>query len=156
MLEFVQSAPITQWLDMWRRGDQSALEKLTPYVYDELRRLADAYLRNERRDHTLQATALVHEAYLRLHAVRDIEWKSRGQFVAMAAQMMRRILVDHARKHSAVKRGAGNYTLPIERAENVSPKIETDLVALDEALENLALQFPRQAQVFELLFFGGL
>ncbi|HYW73943.1 MAG TPA: sigma-70 family RNA polymerase sigma factor [Pyrinomonadaceae bacterium] len=156
MLEFVQSAPITEWLEKWSRGDASALEKLTPYVYDELRRLADAYLRNEREDHTLQATALVHEAYLRLHNVRDIEWKSRGQFVGLAAQTMRRILVDHARKHSAAKRGAGEFKLPLDRAENVGPNADTDLVALDEALDKLATEFPRPAQVVELLFFGGL
>ena len=156
MLEFVQSAPITQWLDMWSRGDEAALEKLTPYVYDELRRLADAYLRNERPDHTLQATALVHEAYLRLHTVRDIEWKGRGQFVALAAQTMRRILVDHARKHSAAKRGDGAFKLPLERIERASSPVDTDLVALDEALDQLAADFPRQAQVVELLFFGGL
>jgi RNA polymerase sigma factor (TIGR02999 family) len=141
---------------MWSRGDEAALEKLTPYVYDELRRLADAYLRNERPDHTLQATALVHEAYLRLHTVRDIEWKGRGQFVALAAQTMRRILVDHARKHSAAKRGDGAFKLPLERIERASSPIENDLVALDEALDQLATDFPRQAQVVELLFFGGL
>jgi RNA polymerase sigma factor (TIGR02999 family) len=156
MLEFVQSAPITQWLALWSRGDQTALEKLTPYVYDELRRLADAYLRNERSDHTLQATALVHEAYLRLHNVRDIEWKGRGQFVALAAQTMRRILVDHARKHSAAKRGDGAFKLPLERIERAGSQVDTDLVALDEALDRLAAEFPRQAEVVELLFFGGL
>lgn len=156
MLDFVQSAPITQWLDMWSRGDESALEKLTPYVYNELRRLADAYLRNERSGHTLQATALVHEAYLRLHNVRDVEWKSRGQFVALAAQTMRRILVDHARKHSAAKRGDGAFKLPLERIERASSPVDTDLVVLDEALGKLAEEFPRQAQVVELLFFGGL
>jgi RNA polymerase sigma factor (TIGR02999 family) len=141
---------------MWSRGDEAALEKLTPYVYDELRRLADAYLRNERPDHTLQATALVHEAYLRLHTVRDVEWKGRGQFVALAAQTMRRILVDHARKHSAAKRGDGAFKLPLERIERASSPVENDLVALDEALDQLAADFPRQAQVVELLFFGGL
>jgi RNA polymerase sigma factor (TIGR02999 family) len=156
MLEFVQSAPITKWLDMWSRGDESALEKLTPYVYDELRRLADSYLRNERSDHTLQATALVHEAYLRLQNVRDVEWKGRGQFVALAAQTMRRILVDHARKHSAAKRGDGAFKLPLDRIERASSPVDTDLVALDEALEILAAEFPRQAEVVELLFFGGL
>ena len=156
MFEFVQSAPITDWLGMWSRGDETALERLAPYVYDELRRLADAYLRKERPDHTLQATALVHEAYLRLHDVRDIKWESRGQFVALAAQVMRRILVDHARKHSAAKRGAGAYKLPLERIENAAARLDTDLVLLDEALDKLASEFPRQAQVVELLFFGGL
>jgi RNA polymerase sigma factor (TIGR02999 family) len=156
MLEFVQSAPITQWLAMWSRGDEAALEKLTPYVYDELRRLAEVYLRNERPDHTLQATALVHEAYLRLHTVRDMEWKGRGQFVALAAQTMRRILVDHARKHSAAKRGDGAFKLPLERIERAGSPVDNDLVALDEALDQLAADFPRQAHVVELLFFGGL
>lgn len=156
MLEFVQSPPITEWLGLWSRGDESALERLTPYVYKELRRLADAYLRKERPDHTLQATALVHEAYLRLHDVREIEWKGRGQFIALAAQAMRRILVDHARKHSAAKRGDGAFKLPLDRIGNLGSRVDTDLVLLDEALQKLATEFPRPAQVVELLFFGGL
>ena len=156
MLDLVQSQPVTDWLIQWSQGDESALEKLTPYVYEELRRLARSYLRNERPDHTLQATALVHEAYLRLQDVSGVEWKHRGQFVALAAQMMRRILVDYARKHSAEKRGGGEIKLPLSRAERTPVSRDVDLVALDEALMMLAGEYPRQAQVVELLFFGGL
>jgi RNA polymerase sigma factor (TIGR02999 family) len=156
VLDLVQSQPVTDWLIKWSQGDESALEQLTPYVYEELRRLARSYLRNERPDHTLQATALVHEAYLRLQDVSGVEWKHRGQFVALAAQMMRRILVDYARKHSAEKRGGGEIKLPLSRAERTPVSRDVDLVALDEALMRLAGEYPRQAQVVELLFFGGL
>ncbi len=156
MLDLIQSQPVTDWLIRWSQGDESALEKLTPYVYEELRRLARSYLRNERPDHTLQATALVHEAYLRLQDVSGIEWKHRGQFVALAAQMMRRILVDYARKHSAEKRGGGEIKLSLSRAERTPVSRDVDLVALDEALMRLVEEYPRQAQVVELLFFGGL
>lgn len=156
MLNLAQSQPVTEWLIEWSRGDESALEKLTPYVYEELRRLAGHYLRHERPDHTLQATALVHEAYLRLQDVSGIEWKGRGQFVALAAQMMRRILVDYARQHSAEKRGGGDNNLPLSRAGRTAAKTDVNLVALDEALCRLAEEYPRQAQVVELLFFGGL
>jgi RNA polymerase sigma factor (TIGR02999 family) len=156
VLELVQSQPVTDWLTEWSQGDESALEKLTPYVYEELRRLARNYLRNERPDHTLQATALVHEAYLRLQDVTGVEWRHRGQFVAVAAQMMRRILVDYARKHSAEKRGGGEIKLPLSRAGRTPVSRDVDLVALDEALMRLAGEYPRQAQVVELLFFGGL
>ena len=156
MLDLVQSQPVTEWLIKWSHGDESALVKLTPYVYEEMRRLARSYLRNERPDHTLQATALVHEAYLRLQEVTGIEWKGRGQFVALAAQMMRRILVDYARKQSAEKRGGGEIKLPLSRAERTAEKKDMDLVALDEALKQLVEEYPRPAQVVELLFFGGL
>jgi RNA polymerase sigma factor (TIGR02999 family) len=156
VLDLVQSQPVTDWLIEWSQGDESALEKLTPYVYEEMRCLARSYLRNERPDHTLQATALVHEAYLRLQEVNGIGWKGRGQFVALAAQMMRRILVDYARKHSAEKRGGGEIKLPLSRAERTPVSRDADLVALDEALKRLAEEYSRQAQVVELLFFGGL
>jgi RNA polymerase sigma factor (TIGR02999 family) len=155
-VDLVQSPPVTEWLTKWSQGDESALVKLTPYVYEELKRLARNYLRNERSDHTLQATALVHEAYLRLQEVTGVEWKHRGQFVAVAAQMMRRILVDYARKHSAEKRGGGGLKLSLSRADRVAIPYDLDLVALDEALETFAIEYPRQAQVVELLFFGGL
>jgi RNA polymerase sigma factor (TIGR02999 family) len=156
VLDLIQSQPVTDWLVKWSQGDESALEKLTPYVYEELRRLARSYLRNERPDHTLQATALVHEAYLRLQDVSGIEWKHRGQFVALAAQMMRRILVDYARKQAAEKRGGGEIKLSLSRAERTPVRRDMDLVALDEALMRLVEEYPRQAQVVELLFFGGL
>lgn len=155
-MDLVHSPPVTEWLIKWSAGDESALEKLTPYVYEELKRLAQNYLRNERSDHTLQATALVHEAYLRLQDVTGIEWTHRGQFVAVAAQMMRRILVDYARQHSAEKRGGGEVKLSLSRAERVPLAHNLDLVALDEALKHFFNEYPRQAQVVELLFFGGL
>jgi RNA polymerase sigma factor (TIGR02999 family) len=156
VVDLFHSAPVTEWLTKWSQGDESALEKATPYVYEELKRLARGYLRNERSDHTLQATALVHEAYLRIQNVTGIEWKHRGQFVAVAAQMMRRILVDYARKHSAEKRGGGELKLSLSRADRVAMPHDLDLVALDEALKSFAIEYPRQAQVVELLFFGGL
>jgi RNA polymerase sigma-70 factor, ECF subfamily len=156
VLELVQSPPVTEWLTKWSQGDESALDKLMPYVYDELRRLAASYLRNERPNHTLQATALIHEVYLRLQDVTGIEWKGRGQFVALAAQMMRRILVDHARMHSAEKRGGGGLRVPLSRAAQTPVNEDVDLIAVDEALKRLAEEYPRQAQVVELLFFGGL
>src|ERR1700730_8427453 len=125
---------ITELLVRWSEGDQEALEKLTPYVYDELRRLAQSYLRNERSEHTLHATALVHEAYIQLLGMQHIEWKSRGQFMGLAAQMMRRILVDHARKHAAQKRGGGEYRVSLSRAEAISSERDVNLITLDEAL----------------------
>jgi RNA polymerase sigma factor (TIGR02999 family) len=147
---------ITNLLVRWSEGDDAALEKLTPYVYDELRRLAQSYLRNERPDHTLQATALVHEAYLQLLGMQQIEWKDRGQFIALAAQMMRRILVDHARKHAAQKRGGGEYKVSLSIAQAISSERDVNLVALDEALQRLSEIDPKRSQIVELRFFGGL
>jgi len=147
---------ITNLLVRWSEGDEAALEKLTPYVYDELRRLAQSYLRNERPDHTLQATALVHEAYLQLLGMQQIEWKDRGQFIALAAQMMRRILVDHARKHAAQKRGGGEYKVSLSSAQAISSERDVNLVALDEALQRLSAIDPKRSEIVELRFFGGL
>jgi len=147
---------ITQLLVQWGSGDESALEKLTPFVYDELRRLAQHYLQRERSDHTLQATALVHEAFVKLLEMPHIDWRSRSHFVGLAANLMRRILVDHARTHDAAKRGGGNHNLPISRAERVRFQPDLDLVALDESLCRLTENYPRKAQVVELRFFGGL
>jgi RNA polymerase sigma factor (TIGR02999 family) len=149
---------VTKWLIQWSAGDETALERLTPFVYEELRRLAAHYLRSERPDHTLQATALVHEAYLELLDFQHIEWRSRAHFIGIAAQMMRRILVDHARTRAAQKRGGEEIIkLPLSRAERVAAEQKTtDLVLLDEALERFAADYPRQAQVVELKFFGGL
>jgi len=155
-LNLAQSQPVTDWLIEWSHGDESALEKLTPYVYEELRLLARNYLLSERPDHTLQATALVHEAYLRLQNVTGIDWQGRGQFVALAAQMMRRILVDYARQHAAEKRGGGDVKVSLSRARFLALKTDVNLVELDESLRQLAETYPRQAQVVELLFFGGL
>jgi RNA polymerase sigma factor (TIGR02999 family) len=151
------SEGVTQLLIRWSAGDDDALAELTPLVYDELRRLAAHYLRSQRPDHTLQATALVHEAYLQLLDRRQIEWKSRAHFINLAAQMMRRILVDHARQHLAEKRGGCAMKVSLSRAERVAAaEEEVNLVELDEALDRFAARFPRQAKVVELHFFGGL
>ena len=147
---------ITELLTEWSQGDESALEKLTPFVYEELRRLARHYLQMERADHTLQATALVHEAFLKLLDMPQINWENRSHFIGLAANIMRRILVDHARSHGAIKRGSGDYKLPLSRAGHVGFQRDMNLVALDEALEKLSAEFPRKGQVVELRFFGGL
>ena len=150
------SVSITQLLADWSGGDESALEQLTPYVYAELRRLAAHYLRKERPDHTLQATALVHEAYLQILDMQHVEWRNRAHFIGIAAQMMRRILITHARKHDAAKRGAGAFKVSLSSAEREAAENDVNLVALDGALESLAKDYPRHAQVVELRFFGGL
>lgn len=150
------SESVTGLLIRWGQGDRNALEKLTPLVYDELHRLAGGYLRNQRPDHTLQATALVHEAYVRLLDIDEIEWQSRAHFICLMSQLMRRVLVDHARKHYAHKRGGAALKLSLSRAERAASAPDMDLVELNEALERFAQRFPRQAQVIELHFFGGL
>ena len=153
----MQSEGITQLLVDWGKGDQAALEKLMPLVYDELRRLASNYLRRERATHTLQPTALVNEAYLKLVDQRNAKWQNRAQFFGISAQLMRRILVDHARQHQAAKRGGSNQQrLSITSAERFAKQPEVDLLALNEALEELTQMDPQQAQIVELKFFGGL
>ena len=153
----MQSEGITQLLVDWGKGDQAALEKLMPLVYDELRRLASNYLRRERATHTLQPTALVNEAYLKLVDQRDAKWQNRAHFFGISAQLMRRILVDHARQHQAAKRGGSNQQrLSITSAERFAKQPEVDLLALNEALEELTQMDPQQAQIVELKFFGGL
>lgn len=147
---------ITELLVRWSHGDEAALEQLTPFVYEELRQLAARYLRNERPDHTLQATALVNETFIKLLGVKNIEWESRAHFIGVAARAMRRVLVDHAREHMRQKRGGGVFKLPLSRAERVPLPHDLNLVSLDEALQRFALEYPRQAQIVELLFFGGL
>ena len=147
---------VTQWLLKWHSGDASALNELSELVYEDLHRLAQDYLRSERPDHTLQATALVHEAYLQLHDLQHIDWKNRAHFIATVAQVMRHVLVDHARERAAQKRGGGAMKLPISRAERVVAESEVDLVELNDALERLAKESPRKAQVIELYYFGGL
>jgi RNA polymerase sigma factor (TIGR02999 family) len=127
-----------------------------PLVYDELRRLAREYIRRERADHTLQATALVHEAYLRMVDEKNVTWKDRAHFYGIAARLMRRILVDHARAHNAAKRGGLEKKLALDEARDLPAPGATDLVALDGALENLAKTYPRKSEVVELKFFGGL
>ena len=154
----MQSAEgITELLIDWGKGDQAALEKLMPLVYNELRRLAGNYLRRERASHTLQPTALVNEAYLKLIDQRNAKWQNRAHFFGISAQLMRRILVDHARQHQAAKRGGSNQRrLSITSVEEVAKQPEVDLLALNEALDELTLMDPQQAQIVELKFFGGL
>lgn len=147
---------ITQLLMRWSNGDKAALDELMPLVYGELRRLANRYLRRERLDHTLQPTALVHEAYLRLVDQENLTWQNRAQFFGMAATLMRNILVDRARLHKAAKRGGEQYKLSLSEADRISSRPDIDLVALDDALTRLAAIKPQHSQVVELRFFGGL
>ena len=140
----------------WNRGEQNAAEQLMPLVYDELRRLARQYLRRERSDHTLQATGLVHEAYLRLVDQSGVSWQDRAHFFAVAAKVMRRILVDHARTHAAEKRGGDREKIVLDEALVASGEKTLDLIALDEALHDLERLDARQSQIVELRFFGGL
>jgi RNA polymerase sigma-70 factor (ECF subfamily) len=137
-------------------GNDKAVAELVVLLYSELRRLASGYLRRERSDHTLQTTALVHEAYLRLADQREVHWKNREQFLGVAAQLMRRILVDYSRGHGAKKRGKGFERVFLEEAEDISKNKAADVIALDEALTRLAGFDPQQARLVELRFFGGL
>lgn len=147
---------VTELLFQWSLGDSAAREALIPLIYDELRSLARRCLASQRRDHTLQSTALVHEAYLRLVKHSSVHWENRVHFFAVAAQLMRRILVDHARKQGAAKRGGSQITLVLDEAIALPKKREVDLVALDDALNNLAALDQRQSHIVELRFFGGL
>jgi len=147
---------ITQLLEEARRGDQTAIDALFEAVYVELRRMAKDYLRDERSDHTLQATALVHEAYLRLIGGQQIVWQNRAQFFSIASQVMRHILVDHARRHSADKRGQGAGKLSLNDAIDLAAAQNIDLVALNDALVTLAVLDEEQSKIVELRFFGGL
>ena len=151
------SEGITQLLIDWGDGDQAALEKLMPLVYSELRRLASNYLRRERAGHTLQPTALVNEAYLKLIDQRNAKWQNRAHFFGISAQLMRRILVDHARQHQAGKRGGSDQQrVSITNVEKLANEPEVDLLALNEALDELARMDPQQGRIVELKFFGGL
>jgi RNA polymerase sigma-70 factor, ECF subfamily len=147
---------VTELLAEWARGNSVALEQLVPLVYRELRAIAARQLRRERGDHTLEPTALVHETYLKLVDQRPKGWKNRGHFFAVAAQAMRRILVDHARAHRAAKRGRDIEKVTIEAIDGVTPAPPTDVIALDDALTRLASLDPRQSQIVELRCFGGL
>jgi RNA polymerase sigma factor (TIGR02999 family) len=147
---------ITQLLQAWSEDEPGALEKLIPVVYNELHRLAGRYMAHERPGHTLQASALVNEAYVRLADAKRMSWQNRAQFFAVSAQMMRRILVDFARRHRSSKRGGEAKAVSLEEALVVSRERGEDLVALDEALNNLAAIDPRRSRVVELRFFGGL
>jgi RNA polymerase sigma-70 factor (ECF subfamily) len=147
---------VTGLLVRWSNGDRAALEELTPLVYDELRRLARAYLRHERQGHTLESTALVHEAYMRLVDQRDVQWHSRNQFFAIAASLIRRILVDHARARLAAKRGGSSVKLSLDEAMAVAEKKDLDLISLNDALKTLAETDQQQARIVELRYFAGL
>lgn len=146
---------ISKLLRAWSEGDQSALDGLTPIVYEELRRLAHYYMDRERPGHTLQTTALVNEAYMRLVDYKRMQWQDRAHFFAVAAQVMRRILVDHARSHN-VKRGAGVQHIAVDDVAVLTRDRSNDLVALDDAMNALARLDPRKVQIIEMRFFGGL
>jgi RNA polymerase sigma-70 factor (ECF subfamily) len=150
------SQAITQLLGEWSGGDEGALEKLIPLVQPELHRLAHHYMSLERAGHTLQTTALLNEAYLRLVDNANPLWQNRIHFVAAAAQLMRRIMVDHARERRSLKRGGSAMKVPLDEAALVTETRSEELLALDEALERLAVQDPRKGQIVELRYFGGL
>jgi len=147
---------ITQLLRAWGDGNQAALERLMPLVYAQLRQAAHRYMARERRGHTLQTTALVNEVYVRLAKAREMRWQDRVHFFAVSAQMMRRILTDHARAHQYAKRGGGAPVVSLDEAPEVSQKPRADLVALDDALKRLAAVDERKSRVVELRYFGGL
>jgi RNA polymerase sigma factor (TIGR02999 family) len=149
-------AEITSLLKAWSAGDPAAFDQLSNHVYDELRLMARRHMKNERQADTLQTTALVHEVYLRLVDVTKVEWQQRAQFFAMAAHMMRRILVDAARARASEKRGAGAVHVNLDQTAVVSPEPDRSMVALDDALDAFAQIAPRQAKVVELRYFGGL
>ncbi len=153
---YIPESEVTRLLDRWGGGDREALEQLMPLVYAELRGLANGYLRGERSEHTLQPTALVHEAYLRLAGQRVETWESRGHFFGVAAQLMRFILVDHARRKARDKRGGDACRVPLDEAVLTYEARSIDLLDLDDALAALVLLDPRQAEIVELRFFGGL
>jgi len=146
---------ITKLLHAWSEGDQSALERLTPIVFDELHRLAGRYMKRERPGHSVQTTALVNEAYMRLVDYSRMEWQDRAHFFAVSAQLIRRILVEHARRHN-LRRGGGVQHVSLEEAAVVGGRRSADLVALDDAMNSLARIDPRKVQVVEMRFFGGL
>jgi RNA polymerase sigma-70 factor (ECF subfamily) len=155
-VEHEPHSEVTLLLQGWRNGDCKALDALLPLVYEELRRLAHFQLQRERQDHTLQTAALVHEAYLRLIGLNPPQWESRTHFFAIAAHLMRQILVDYARRHVAAKRGGGACKLSLEEATVLSKQKDVDVLSLDDALKALAKIDPRQSRVVELRFFAGL
>ena len=147
---------VTQLLQRWGDGEQQAFDQLLPLVYGELRGLARRYLRRERHGHTLETSALVHEAYVRMIGQQKVEWRNRAHFFAISAQMMRRILVDHARAHLYQKRGGGAQKVSLDEALHVGAEPSESLLAVDDALERLAEQDPEKARLVEMRFFGGL
>lgn len=151
-----QSHQLTRLLIDWSNGDRAALDKLIPVVEDELRRLAHRYMNHERVGHTLQTTALVNEAYVRLVNRKNVQWQNRAHFFGIAAHLMRTILVDHARSHACAKRGGGADKLELDAAMVVTQQKAAEVIALDEALQQLAMIDPQQSRIVELRFFGGL
>lgn len=151
-----QTHELTQLLIDWSNGDQSALDKLIPLIGEELRRLAHRYMSRERAGHTLQTTALVNEAFVRLVNRKQVNWQNRAHFFGIAAQLMRTILVDHARSHACAKRGGGAFKLELDEALVISQKKASEVVALDDALKELGRLDPQQSRIVELRFFGGL
>lgn len=147
---------ISELLRTWSDGDQTALDRLIPLVYNELRRMAAGYLRRRGAHHSLQPTMVVHEVYLRLLGQRDVQFETRAQFFGLAAHLIRTILVDHVRQQQAVKRGGGWRKVELSEALDVAHKREVDMIALDQALETLSAHDPQQAQIVELRYFGGL
>jgi len=147
---------VTQLLHAWSEGDRAALDQLMPVVYSELHRLAQLYLRGERQDHSLQTTALVNEAYLRLIKVQNVQWQDRAHFFAISSRLIRQILVDRARRRGYQKRGGGQKQVELEESAVIDPGRDDELLALDEALEALAKFDERKSRVVELRFFGGL
>jgi RNA polymerase sigma-70 factor (ECF subfamily) len=147
---------ITELLAEWSEGNQAALDQLYPLVYNELRRLAHGYLRRERKGHTLQNTALINEAYLRLVDQKHVHWANRSHFFGISAQIMRRILIDHARRYEYSKRGGGAQRISLDEGAVVAKQRARELLLLDEALKSLATIDPRRSQVVELRYFGGL
>ena len=156
MMQPPVNSEITQLLAHWRAGDQAALAQLMPIVYQELRRIADSYLRRERSGHTLQPTALIHEAYMRLVDQSLPQWQNRAHFFGVAAQLMRQILVEHARAQLTQKRGAGAHKVELDEALNYAPDKASELLALDDALRTLATFDERKSRLIELRYFGGL
>jgi RNA polymerase sigma factor (TIGR02999 family) len=147
---------VTQLLSRWTGGDREALDALVPVVYGELRRMAARYLRHERLQHTLQPTALVHEAFLKLIDQREVRWQNRAHFFGVAAQLMRRVLVDYARERAASKRGGGNNHVPLDDALAIGASSQIDIITVDNALHRLAAIDPDQVRLVELRFFAGL
>jgi RNA polymerase sigma factor (TIGR02999 family) len=152
----VESAEVTGLLKAWSSGDPAALDRLASVVYQELRRIARRYMKNERPGNTLQTTALVNEVYLRLVDVQNVDWQHRAQFFAISAQMMRRVLVDAARARGSYKRGGGAVKVNIDETAVLAPEPDASILALDNALEAFSRAAPRQAKVVELRYFGGL
>jgi RNA polymerase sigma-70 factor, ECF subfamily len=155
-MKTIPSTEVTQWLVAWGNGDETALSKLIPVVYQELHQMAARYMRREKPGHTLQTSGLVHEAYLKLVNQKNVQWQNRAHFFGVAAQLMRRILVDHARKHARLKRGGAAQKLSLDETAIVSGDRATQFIALDDALTCLAEIDPNKSRIVELKFFGGL